>query len=222
MRKGFSAFLEERAGRIGRIWRSRRAGRPRRKRSLFGEDSKLEIANKLVTILALGFGVWAYFFSVKPVFDKEERLQAQTRRAENLQRRVDEQRQGLSRQSQRLDRLQALLGNNRKGIVLSYLAEIRNTIEQDARAYQDMAPVQDKAPVGFDLRDYSLAWAAAQLKRLGQPQPGSAEAYEKDALDFFQAFVDGRVPPGTADVGWLSPLLDAYDRESRASGATAP
>jgi hypothetical protein len=167
----------------------------------------MEIANKLVTIGALGFGVWAYFFSVKPVFDKEDKLQRQTRRAESLQERVGLLEDERSKLQQRLLRVQSFIGTNRKGIVLSHLAEIRRAIEKDARAYQGMAPV------GFDLRNYSLAWAQAQLKRLGHPQPGSAAAYEREAFEF---------PPGTDDVRWLAPLLDAYDRESVSAGGGTP
>jgi hypothetical protein len=170
----------------------------------------MEIFSKLVTIFALVFGVWAYFFSVKPVFDKEELLSAQTRRAESLQGQVDQLAGERSKLQQRLDRLQSFTARHGKGSVLAHLAEIRRAIERDALTYQGLAPV------GFDLRDYSLAWAAARLKQLDQPQRGSAGAYEKTALEYFVGFVDRRVPGGTGDVRWLAPLLDTYDKESRA------
>ncbi|MFM5858848.1 hypothetical protein ACET53_06075 [Aeromonas veronii] len=39
------------------------------------DDGFLEHMVKISTILSLGFGVWAYFSTIHPVFEKEKELQ---------------------------------------------------------------------------------------------------------------------------------------------------
>jgi hypothetical protein len=178
------------------------------RRTFLGEDSWFEILQKAVTMAALAFGVWAYFYSVKPVFEKEGELQTQRALVQQLRGETRQLKNERSTLQQRLERSQALSAANDEGLVFWHLAEMRRYVEEEARS-------QTRAAAPFDLRDFSLAYARAVLRRLGRPAPGSPESYQKEAAEFFHQFVVRTVPPKEADVSRLGLLLDAYAREGR-------
>ncbi len=183
------------------------------RRTFLGEDSWLEIFQKAATMAALAFGVYAYVYSVKPVFEKESELQTQQALVQQLRNEVAQLKNERTTLQQQLERTQALSAANDEGLVFWHLAEMRRYVEEEARS-------QTRAGAAFDLRDFSLAYARAMLRRLGSPAPGSPESYQKEAAEFFRRFVDRAVPPQEADVRPLDPLLDAYAREARpAAGA---
>jgi len=179
--------------------------RPGSRRSFLGDDSWLEVTTKLVTLATLGFGVWAYYHSVQPVFEKESELQRQRLRAGHLTAEVNRLQADRTFLQDQIERYHKAGSIYRRGIVLSYLSEIRLQIERDARH-----SAESSAP--FDLRAHSLTYADAQLKGLGSPPPDSPESYRKQALLFFRRFAKA-LPPGRSEVGPLDRLLEAYEEQ---------
>ena len=180
--------------------------RPGSRRSFLGDDSWLEVTTKLVTLATLGFGIWVYYHSVQPVFEKESELQRQRLRAGQLTAEVSRLQTDRRRLQEQIEGYQQVGSIYRRGIVLSYLSEIRLKIEQDARyAAESSAP--------FDLRAHSLRYADAQLKGLGSPPPDSPESYRKAAVLFFRSFAVRALRPGRSGVGPLDRLLEAYDEQ---------
>lgn len=177
------------------------------KQRWLGGDSRLEILHKLFTMATFAFGVWAYVHSVKPVFDKENELQALQQQVEQLSGEVVQRRNEVDQLKnerwllqQDLEINQELLAANDEGLVFWYLAEIRRFVEEEAQS-------QAQAGAPFDVRQSSLAYADWVLKRPGSPTP------QKKAAEFFRRFVVRNVRPREADVSQLRLLLDAYDRE---------
>ena len=181
-------------------------------RTFLGDDSWFEILQKAVTMAALAFGVWAYFYSVKPVFEKDRELRAHRERVQQLRGEIRQLRNERSVLQQQLERTQALSAANDEGLVFWHLAEMRQYVEKEAQS-------QAQAAAAFDLHDFSLAYARAVLDRLGSPAPGSPESYQKEAAEFFHQFVVRTVPAKEADVSRLGLLLDAYAREARREAA---
>ena len=184
--------------------------RPGSRRSFLGDDSWLEVTTKLVTLATLGFGVWAYYHSVQPVFEKESELQRQRLRAGHLTAEVSQLQADRKLLQEQLERYHHAGSIYRRGIVLSYMSEIRLKIERDARRYAESSAKP------FDLRAHSLTYADAQLKALGSPPPDSPESYRKKALLFFRSFARS-LPPGRSEAGLLDRLLEAYDEQETAA-----
>ncbi|HVF59364.1 MAG TPA: hypothetical protein VNJ70_06080 [Thermoanaerobaculia bacterium] len=189
------------------------------RRTFLGEDSWLEIFQKAATMAALAFGVYAYVYSVKPVFEKESELQAQQQLVEQLraevgQRKneVDQLKNERSVLQQELERTQAFSAAKDEGLVFSYLAGMRWHVEEEARS-------QERAGAAFEVRASSLAYANWVLEHLESPAPGSPESYQKEAAEFFQRFVARTIRPKETDVSKLGLLLDAYAREGRREAA---
>ena len=189
----------------GKTWK-------RWKRRLLGHDPCLEIVHKVVTIGVLFFGVWTYFASVKPVFDKERELQAQGELVQQLRAETRQLKNERSVLQQELERTQAFSAANDEGLVFSYLAGMRWYVEEEARS-------QERAGAAFDVRASSLAYANWVLEHLESPAPGSPESYQKEAAEFFQRFVAQTIGPKETDVSKLGLLLDAYAREGRREAA---
>lgn len=183
------------------------AGRDRR-RTFLGDEPWLEILNKLATLAALGFGVWAYFNTVEPVFEIQRRLAEERQRAGLLAHEVA----GLKSERAALLQRLAEYPGYRRGIVLSYLIDVKKDLQREAAIYQRLAPA------GFDLREHSLARVDAALKRLGSPASGSIQSYQKEALEFVRRFVDETIPAGATKVDVLDEVLDAYVRQEAAGG----
>lgn len=198
--------------------RDRRADAPRsptppsRRRPLLGEDSWLEIVNKLVTIGTLGFGIWIYFHSVQPVFEKEEALARAQRRVHGTERQLAQMAFEGRLLQQQLKEYQAEAAAHRHGIVLGYLIDVKGELQRQTVRYQ-------RTPERFDLRDHALAYLEASIQRLGSPAEGSIGSYHKEALEIFQRYVEERVPAGTVDGRVLDGVLDDYDRREQLGGS---
>jgi hypothetical protein len=194
---------------------SRWKARP--KRPFLGDDSWLGISHKLIPLATLGFGVWAYFNSVRPVFEKTMEFEAERQRVGTLSKEVQSLKRDREILQQQVERSQTDAATHRRGIVLAYLSDIKRELQRDVSEYQTIVP-----PEALDLRGYSIAYADVKLKRLGSPPPGSPESYQKEALEFFRQFVDRTIPPGASDVRWFDDLLNAYDRQKLSSSGASP
>ncbi len=91
-------------------------------RILKEDDSIFEILFKIVTIGSLAFGIWAYFHSVKPVFDKEKEFL--NSRYEN--RRLREENEGYIKN---LSKLELQISEQQQ--VVQELGIERSALEQD-------------------------------------------------------------------------------------------
>lgn len=187
--------------------RRARSGREGR-RSFWGDGPGIDLAHKLATfsiaISTLAFAIFVYVHSVRPVFQKQIELDTAKQRARQLASEISNQKRERAALEQRLEAFQKSLALYRRGVVLSWLSQLRADLRSVAPLYRR------QNPGSFDLRKYALARADAQLKQLGRVDKGDPRL---QALEFFRQFVGRKVPPRSTDVHLLDSLLEDYDRQ---------
>ncbi|HXO22487.1 MAG TPA: hypothetical protein VOA87_21410 [Thermoanaerobaculia bacterium] len=181
--------------------------------SFWGDGAGIDHLHKLVstfvTLSTFVFGIWVYYNSVRPVFEKQAELRAERQRVKQLDSEIKNLKQERTALQQGLERFQNAATTHRRAIVLAHLMQLRSELRRDAALYRQ------QGLGAFDLRVYALAKVDASLKRLGPAPSDSAASYQKEALEFLRSFIDRTIPQHATDERWLDPLLDAYDRQQR-------
>jgi len=173
----------------------------------FEEERNNRSFGLVVIIVVLAVAGWIYL--PRTIGENEKDLHNPSALPKNLAEEIAQLKLERSTLQQDLERLQAMAATERRGIVLSHLSNIKNELQREAQAYQHTTPA------GYDLRNYSRAYAEGRLRRLGPAPRGSAASYEREALEFLLGFVDANIPPQSTDLTVLDRLLDAYDDSER-------
>lgn len=179
-------------------------GRSRKKsRSYWGDGPTIDLVHKLATLVlapsTFTFAVWVYFHSVGPVFQKQAELDTTKLRAAQLASEIADLKHERAVLEQRLETFQRTLILYRRGVVLSWLSELRAVVRQNSRS--------------TNLHQYALERVATRLQQLGPVEKGDPRL---EALEFFRQFVNKNVPRKSTDIHRFDLLLEQYDQQTPA------
>jgi len=200
---------------------------------LFSEsDGVFDVFIKLVTVIGIAFGAWAYFHTVHPVFEKELELQVAQQEKQALEKEIKEAQHSLSNAILKRENVERSLTSlsekekNLQGQIVTkeaQLLELSANLEmaETSAVTNKIQYYSDKILSGYLIHISSLKQAEFDVitysdKLLKTHSPDQSNPYDVEAYRFFQKHVEehrGQTITGDKIVEFSVSLLFDYKIE---------